>query len=822
MRAAGSAVWFEQSLQDIAYGLRMLKRNPGFSTAVILTLALGIGMNTAMFSVMNAVLLRAVPYPDANRLIWIAGYDNGYESDIDHRLLPSDYAVFRQRATSFDSMAAYSNEDLAVVYGGESTAERVASISGDFWSIIGAQPAVGRLLRAGERRAAVLSWQLFERRFHSDARVIGKVLAVDGHPFEIVGVLPRKFHLLLPQFLYPDDERREIDAYISVPDEGLHLPISAYRIDNWDKVSQELGPTPYFVWMVGRRKPDVPLRRADAELKSIYQRLIQEQPGVYHTHSTLRVETLQTKLTGSVRPALLVLAGAVAFVLLIVCANVANLLLARASSRQREVAIRRALGAARSRLMRQFLTESILFAIAGGTSGAAVATAITAVIVRLGSGAVPRLSEATTDSRVLLFTLAASLLAAVLFGFGPAASLLSRGAHDSLKQEAATSSAGAVRLRLRAGLAAMEVSLAIVLLSGAGLMLKSFWHMNDFPLGFSPDKIAVMNISLSGPQYRTWPQQHAYIDELFRRLESLPSVQATGIHCATFHTGIQLEGRTSEAPTFAAIEYVSTGYLQAMGVRLLEGRWPSESEALDRVIVNESFARTVAPGGNLIGKHVHASLLSATIAGIIPDFKTSQLDAEPGPALYAAYQMSPRIAFIAAVVRVSGNPAAVMPAIRKRVSGIDQNVPAYQFETLEQELGDSIAPRRFNMFLLSSFAAAAVLLALIGIYGVVAYLVAQRTQEIGIRMAIGAQRLEVVGMVMRQGLAIVGAGIVAGLLAALALDRVMIDLLYGVKPNDPLTLLAVATALTLAALLACCGPAAEAARVDPIVALRFE
>lgn len=809
-------------MQDIGYGLRMLRRNPGFSAAVMLTLALGIGMNTAMFSVMDAVLLHRVPYPEASRLIWVASYDTGYESDVDHRLLPSDYAFLRQQASSFDSMAAYSNEDLAVVYGGEGTTERIASVSGDFWSMTGAQPALGRLLGSGEPRAVVLSWQLFERRFHSDPGVIGKLVAIDGHPFQIVGVLARSFHLLLPQFLYPEDERREMDAYISVPNEGLDLPISAYRMDNWDKISQELGPTPSFVWVVARRKPDVPLKRAQAELESIYQRLIKERPTIYHTHSTLRVEALKSKLTGNVRPALLVLAGAVAFVLLIVCANVANLLLARASSRQREVAIRRALGAGRSRLLRQFLTESFLFAGGGALVGTALATGIIAAMVRLASGAIPRLGEARVDGWVLLFTLMVSLAAAFVFGFGPAASLLTSDVHDPLKQEAATTSAGAGRLRLRAALVTVEVSLAVVLLSGAGLMLKSFWHMNDFPPGFSPDKIVVMNISFSGPGYRAWPQQHAYIDELFRRIESVPGVQATGVHCSTFNTNIQVAGRADEDATFAAIEYVSPGYLQAMGVPLLEGHWPTENEALDVVIVNQSFARRVAGRGNLIGRHIHAALLSATIGGIIPDIKTSQLDAEPGPAIYAAYEMSPRMSFITAVVRVAGNPAAVLPAMRKLVSAIDPNVATYQFETLQQELGDSIAPRRFNMFLLSSFAAAAVVLALMGIYGVIAYLVAQRTHEIGIRMALGAERLEVVAMVMTQGLTIVLAGVVAGLMAALGLSRVMVSLLYGVKPNDPFTLLAVAAVLSVTALLACWAPALKAARVDPIVALRWE
>jgi putative ABC transport system permease protein len=368
----------------------------------------------------------------------------------------------------------------------------------------------------------------------------------------------------------------------------------------------------------------------------------------------------------------------------------------------------------------------------------------------------------------------------------------------------------------------MEVALAVVLLSGAGLMLKSFWRMNAFPPGFEPNKILVTKISLSGPQYKAWPQQHTYIDELFRRIQAVPGVQAAGIHCSNFNTTIQVEGVAPDNQPFAAIRYVSTGYLRALGLPLVEGHWPTEDESLDMVMVNRSFARRVTSSGNLIGKHIHASLLSATIAGIIPDFKVSQLDAEPGPEIYAAYQLSPRISLITALVRISGDPKRFAPEIRKLISGIDQNVPAYQVETLERQLTDSIAPRRFNMFLLSSFAAAALLLALIGIYGVIAYSVAQRSREIGIRMALGAQRLEMVGMVMRQGMAIVMAGVVAGFIAAIGLARLMISLLYGVKPDDAPTFLIVAAALSLMALFACAGPALKAALVDPIVALRYE
>ncbi len=779
-------------------------------------------MNTAVFSVMNTALLHRIAYPNAERLMWIATYDTGYQSEHDNRVLPSDYAALQQHAPSFESMAAYGNQDLALVYAGESTTERIASVTGDFWSMTGAQPAFGRLFRLGEPHAMVLSWQLFERRFRGDPHVIGNMVSVDGYPFQVAGVLPKNFRFLFPQQLFADDERRDIDAYIAVPNAAQKLPVSAYRMGNWEKVVEALGPLPDFVCVVGKLKPDVPFERGRAELQTLYQRLMREDPNVYHTHSALRVKTLREKIVGNVRPALLVLAAAVGFVLLIVCANIANLLLARASARQREIAIRGALGAGRLRLIRQFLTESVLLALAGGTAGLVLARWAIAVMVRLGSGAVPRLGETRIDGLVLLFTLGVSLLAALLFGLGPAISLWRASVHDRLKEETATSSAGASRLRVRGLLVALELALAIVLLTGAGLMLKSFWRMNAFPPGFAPEKTLVMKISLSAPQYRAWPQQHAYIDELFRRIESVPGIQAAGILCSSFHTTIRVEGVPADQQPFASIRYVSSGYLRAIGVPLLAGHWPTESEALDVVVVNESFARRAAMSGNLIGKHIHTALLSATIAGIVPDFKVSQLDAEALPEVYAAYQMAPRISFMTVMVRTSGDPKPLAPEIRKLVSGIDANVPAYQIETLERELADSIAPRRFNMFLLSSFAGVALLLALIGIYGVIAYSVAQRTHEIGIRMALGAQRSEVVGMMVRQITGIASGGIVIGLAAALGLTRLMASLLYGVKAHDPQTFAAVAVVLAVTALVACLGPAIQAALVDPIVALRHE
>ena len=345
--------------------------------------------------------------------------------------------------------------------------------------------------------------------------------------------------------------------------------------------------------------------------------------------------------------------------------------------------------------------------------------------------------------------------------------------------------------------------------------------MSAFPPGYSPDKILTMRLSLSGERYRSWPQQRAYLDELLRRLVTAPGSEAAGIHCSSFNTTIQVQGASAGQPVPAVIEYISSGYLRAIGVPLLAGQWPEDMD-LDTVMVNERLARSLNGTETLVGRQIQAAFLSGRIAGIVPDFKTSQLDAEPRPAIYAPYQRSPRISSVQGILRVGSRATPMVSAVRQRVSGIDPNVPLYQVETMESELAESVAPRRFNLLVLSSFAAVAVLLAFIGIYGVIAYLVAQRTREIGIRVALGATRIDVVRMVIRRGFAIVGVGVATGILAALGLSQVMSTLLYGVKPNDPLTLLAVAASLALVTLLACLGPAWRAARIDPMLAVRGE
>jgi putative ABC transport system permease protein len=537
----------------------------------------------------------------------------------------------------------------------------------------------------------------------------------------------------------------------------------------------------------------------------------------------LHFASLQEKLVGDVRRPLFVLLAAVGFVLLVACANIANLLLARASTRQKEIAIRTAVGAGRTRVVRQLLTESALLALGGCAIGIAVAQCAISVLLRIAPHALPRLQETSIDGRVLAFTLAVSLIAGFVFGLAPAIVAWRGEIFDVLKTDTATSSPEASRTRLRALLAVTEVALAIVLLAGAALMIKSLWRMNAKPPGFAPEKILVMRITLSGPQYSSWQAKQAYTEELLRTLQSLPEVQAAGVDIGALNTTVQVNGATpmsQEEGVFASIRGVSPGYLRAMGVPLIKGEWPAAGN-LYGAVVNEAFARQI-DRGNATGTHVGGSFLNDTITGVVADFKASQLDAEPLPEIYIPYPRLPLSRSMRVVIRGSGRFDALGPVVRKLISGIDRTQPIYEFQTLEQALSSSIAPRRFNFFLLGTFAATALLLAAIGIYGVIGYSVSLRTREIGIRLALGAHRGKIVYMVLREAMTLALAGIGIGVVAGLALTRVMASLLYGVNPSDVWTFAAAAVGLGTVGLLAAAGPALRAAYVDPITALRYE
>jgi predicted permease len=820
-------VWLQQVLQDARYALRALGRNRRFAGTVIFTLALAIGMNTAVFSVIEAVLLRPLPYPEPDRLVWLAAFDRGYQPENDNHIGQADYTMWSSRTNALESAAAYGNQDLPMMVFGEPSQERVASLTGKFWELTGAKVELGRLFVPGESHAMVLSHVLYERRFHGDPSTLGQVVSINGFPFIVVGVLEKGFRFILPQQSFSGDQVRDIDAYIPIPPVLLTLPPMGQQA--WEDLVQQVGPAPMWLNVVARLRTGVSLAMARREMDSIYKSIVLEHSPTQHVFDRFtgwRMSLLQQKLAGSAQRALMVLLAAVLFVHLIAIANIANLLLARAAARRREIAVRAAMGAGRTRVIRQFLAESLLLSSLGCAMGLLLAHYAISMMVRLWPQAIPRLAEARLDTPILLLTLALSCFTGFVFGVAPAMFLWHSNLHDALKDNTQTSSGSTLRTRVRKVLISVELALAIVLLTGAGLMMKSFWRMNANPPGFNPESILTMRVSLAGRQYATWPEQQSYIRTVLSRLEAIPGIDAAGIVGQTLHTNVKAEGLASETPAaaFSAIRAVSIGYLRAMGVPLIAGQWPSDNQMLDEVLVNESFARSLSRKGDVVGRQVSGGFLNGRIAGIVADFKYAQMDAEPTPEVYASYELAPLTnpMSIGLFIKMNGDAAPHIEALQKLVAAVDPTQPLYDAQTLQQSLSDSIAPRRFNLFLMGVFAVSALVMALVGIYGIIACSVTQQTQEIGIRMALGADRNNIMGMVLFEGAKTTASGIVVGLLAAIGLTHLMSSLLYNVKPNDPLTFLAVSLLLIVTALLACLGPALRASLVDPMLALRNE
>jgi putative ABC transport system permease protein len=799
-REVWSVVWLEQLLQDVRFGLRMLRRNPGFGMVVILTLALGIGVNAAVFSVVNAVLLRPLPYPDAERVVaYSEGIDTSKAASFKPGISGADFFEWRAQAKSFEGMAAYQYNDATLASATDAGQVRVASIAGDFWAIAGARASLGRLFEPAEAAGAVvLTHTYFERRFGGDPRVVGKAMTLDGLPVTITGVLSPNFRFLFPKARM-DIASGDIEAFVPAP-----------RLER-------SGGQKMRVSVVAKLKPHVTIDGALTELRLIEARILRAYPDRWFAGiPRMGLWPLQERLVGNVRRALWILQVAGMFVLLIACANIANLLLARGATRRKEIAIRAAIGAGGARVMRQFLAEGMVLALFGGAAGLLVARGAIAMMARFGAQAVPRLAETAIDGRVLAFTAAVSLATGILFGFGPAISLT--GLQGALK-DGALGSAG---LRIRRVLVAAELALAIVLLTGAGLMVKSFWRMYASPPGFAPENTLVMKVSLSGPEYSGKPRQLAYVEELARRIESTPGVQAAGVAKTSLY--LLQSNSATPAPVDQFLEsLVSAGYFSAIGMRLVKGRWITGADPPDDVLINETMARRVFGSDDPIGHRIRIGR-AATVVGVVANLKYSKLDAEPGPEIYRSFpqNLGPGRVTVTVAIRMPGDPLGIASAARKLVSGIDPAQPVHDIETLQQALSGSIAPRRFNLFLLGTFAAAAMLMALVGIYGVIAYSVTQRTREIGIRMALGSPRGAVVRMVAGQGMGIALSGIGVGLAAAFGLTRWMAALLYDVKPDDPSTFAVVAVALAATALLASLGPALRAARVDPLIALRCE
>ena len=785
-------------LQDIRYGFRMLVRNPGFTVVVVLVLALGIGANTVIFSVVNAVLLRPLPYPEPEQLVRIKEL---WPPGSRRRMFPGMvsarfYQVWREQSQMSSQITAYGGYE-GTLTGGDYP-ERITGcfVSANFFSVLGVRPAKGRAFDQAEDQpdgppVAVVSHGLWVRRFGGDPDLVGKGVTLDDKSYTVVGILPASFKFPEP-------------------------------FEVWLPLAQAKGKTG--VCVIGRLKPGQTVQQATAELKTILHRL----PKLRDHGLSVTVVGLQEQIVGNVRLMLLVLQAVVGFVLLIACANVANLLLARANNRRREVATRVALGAGRGGILRLLLTENTLLAFAGGGFGLFIACLGLNVLRVVIAPFVPAICPIHLDVSVLGFTLVISLLSSVV-GLVPALEATRLDLNKALKP-GSPGQMGHLRRgpKLRDILVVSEVTLALVLFIGAGLLIKSFLRLRSVNLGFQPEGVLTAQISLHHGQ-----SQVTFFEQLFERVQALPGVLsvAVGDHLPMTGyarlMGLEIEGRqASNLSTNGRISVVmvSPEYFRSLGVPLLQGRFFNSGDAagsLNVALVNEALVRHYFPKENPLGQRVKANL-SCTIVGVVADARQSGLDSDVLPQIYLPYTEYRMGSSAKLVIRAVGDPMRLAGPMRDVLKSIDSDVAASDIMTMEQRLAKSIASRRVNMFLTGTFAGLALLLAVAGIYGVMSYLVSQRTHEIGIRMALGAQKRDVLQMVIKQGLILTLIGVVVGSAAALALTRVISSLLYNVSPTDPVTFVCVSLFLVAVALLASYIPARRAAKVDPMTALRYE
>jgi putative ABC transport system permease protein len=803
--------------QDLRYGVRMLLKKPGFTLIAVLTLALGIGANTAIFSVVNTVLLKPLPYAEPERLamLWTDNPKQGVHEE------GTSYPTFldwRAQSHSFAELALCSRGN-PVVLTGTAEPERALGeyVSANLFPLLGVKPALGRTFTPDDEqrreRVVVLSFGLWQRRFGADPGIVGKTLEINGQNTQIIGVMPARF-------------------YFPVNETQLWEPVTSAR--SWERDRAERFTDAWRA--VGRLKADVTLRRAQTEMNAIGQRLAQAHPNVDEDFAGFGVNVvpLLDQITGkNLQLALWVLLGAVLFVLLIACANVANLLLARGAAREREFGIRVALGAGRVRLARQLLTESMLLAFAGGALGLLLAVWGVELLVKFAPSGVPRLNEIELDARVLAFVSVATLLTGALFGLMPAWKSAQTDPNESLKEGGR--SAAIESRRTRKLLVIAEFALAVVLLAGAGLLIRSFLRLQSVNPGFKPENVLLARVSLPQATARTAAQQEAIFQQIIARVATLPGVQAVGAIEDFFmrrnpDSSIIVEGRPPLSKQSAGPlikETVSPGFFQVVSPPLLKGRFfsPQEGQATRVVIINETLARRFFPGEDPTGHRLQANGEWHVIVGVVGDMHRQTLEKQPVSEVYlpgTSVWRPGAIGNMDLVVRLQSDPLQQVAAVREAVRSVDKTTTVYSLTTVERRLEELGAQRRFQTWLFSLFAALALGLAAIGVYGVMTYSVAERTQEIGIRVALGAQTSDVLRLVLRQGLTLTLAGVGCGLLAALALTRFMQNLLFGVSATDPLTFIGIALLLLFVALLACWIPARRATKVDPMIALRCE
>jgi putative ABC transport system permease protein len=800
--------FIETLIQDVRYGLWMLSRNPGFTFVAVLTLALGIGANTAIFSVVNAALLRPLPYQESQRLVWISKVDGGDEGQD-----PPVYLEWRSESKTLDYLAAFNLESTFLT--GRGRPEQLDSISAtvDLFQALSVAPRLGRAFspeecRPGGARVVILSHDFWQRRFGGDLAIIGQSLTIEGESRMVIGVMPAGFKL---------GHRTDVWLPLVIKTQpGLK--------------SYEMGVTAN---LIGRLKPGVSIEQARSELDSILRRRLEKTDPDLLSEIQVRVIPLGEKLVGHLRQGLLVLFGAVAFVLLIACANVANLMLARGARRQREMAIRAAIGAGRWRLVRQMLTESLLLSAFGGAAGLLLALAGVKALVAFAPNDLAQVKKSGIDGMALGFTFLASLLTGVAAGIIPALQTSRIDLNESLK-EGARGGAFSNRKgaqRVSPALVIGEWALTLALLAGAGLLIKSFLRLCAVEPGYDPRNLLTMMIPLDFTKYPPGSaQQRRFYQELLARLNTLPGVKAAALGplplAGKKRTVGSPSGSNSSIPPSSQND-ISPNYFQAMGMRLLAGRGLTERDALGAravLVISETMARRRFPGENPIGKHLKfPNTWDQTIVGVVGDVKRYGLESEANSQCYHSILQCPKMyREIDLMIRTAGDPMEWASAVREQIWALDPDQPIGNVMSMEQRLAESVAMRRFQMVLFGCFAGLALIIATVGIYGIISYSVSQRTHEIGIRMALGAQSIDVLWMVISRGLSLALIGVTLGLVAALALTRVMKNLLFEVNPTDPVTFTLIALLLVVIAVIASYIPARRATKVDPLQTIRHD
>jgi Acidobacterial duplicated orphan permease len=811
----------DRILSDIRLALRRLRRTPGFTLVAVLTLALGIGANTAIFSVVNAALLRPLPYPDAQRIVQLYATRDGDVSTVS----PPDFTDWREQAGVFQGMAAFnSGSDFTLTGTGAPERMAGAQVTADFFSVLETPPAVGRGFTpsdavVGQNKVVILSYSLWQQRFGGRPDIVGQSMELNRVRYVVVGVMPRDFE-------YPQGAR-------------LWTPLAFTAED----LATQRGA--HYLFVIARLRPSVSIEQAQAAMRAVSERLALQYPKTNKEWRATAVP-MREALVGDVRPALLILLGAVGLVLLIACVNVANLLLARSMARGRELAIRTALGAGRSAIVRGILTESVLLAVLGGAAGLVVATWATSALVALQPDAIRGLGPVRIDGTVLGFTILLVLLTGFLFGLLPALQASNiADVSGRLKEGSRSATGGREWWRARGVLVGVEMALAVMLLAGAGLLIRSFVRLVQTDPGFRTEHILTFDLSLPDASYPKPEQSDAFFTRLLTDVRALPGVEdASGIYgmpLTDFSYQISvhsLDGRVlssdeQDALASPQIRVVAPDYFDVLGIRTLHGRSITDVDnatAPRAVVVNQTAARLYWPGEEAVGRDITIGTslglgrgrAGGTVVGVVADTKDFGPGETTKPELFLSHSQMP-VTFMSIVVRTtSPNSDALLSSIRERLRAIDPNVPIYQARTIDQLLGESVARPRFYMLLLGAFALCALVLAAIGIYGVMAYVVGQRTHEIGVRMALGARGTQVLHEVVARGMRPAVVGLVLGLAGALALTGVLSKLLYGVSATDPLTFVGVAIVLGAVALLANWIPARRAARVDPAIALRSE